>query len=127
MKHSRLIAFAGAAIIASASPLLAGTSAASASAVPAVTTTAGSCDFTWDIYEGRNSDGAYVEIYLVTDPCNIGVEAAIQAPSGSPASYGGDVHYAGYSSQTGYIPINSGNQHGIRYWNGDTWVYQFVD
>jgi hypothetical protein len=127
MKYSRLIAFAGAAIIASSSPLIAGASTASAAAVPAATTSTGSCSFNWDYYEGRNSNGAYMEVVLVTDPCNIGVEAAIQAPSGTPASYGGDVHYAGDETTTGYIPINSGNNHGIRWWNGSTWVYQFVD
>ena len=130
MKYRKLIAFAGAAIIASSTPLLAGASAASAAAAPATTsidiTVPGNCGHI-TIAEDRDSSGAYVDAHVVSNPCGYGIEGAIQGPSGTPASYGGDVHAAGSDSVTGHIPINSGNHHGIRYWANNQWNYQFID
>jgi hypothetical protein len=127
MNYGRLIALAGAAIIASVSPLLAGTSAASAAAAPGTTVTVGSCTLTVTIHEDRNSNGAYVDAHVDADSCYIGVEGAIMGPSGTPVSFGGDVHYAGDDSVTGYIPINSGNHHGFRFWYDNMWNYEWID
>jgi len=68
MKHARLIAAAGAAIIASASPLLVGVPAASAAVVASGTTTlSNGCSFSWTLAEDRDSGGAYVDVHLVSD------------------------------------------------------------
>jgi hypothetical protein len=123
MKHARLIAAAGAAIIASASPLLVGVPAASAAVVASGTTTlSNGCSFSWTLAEDRDSGGAYVDVHLVSDACNIGVEAVIEGPSGSPVSTGGDIHNARQDSVTGDIPVNSGNFHGFRDWYDNQWL-----
>jgi hypothetical protein len=127
MKYRRLITFAGAAIIASSSPLLIGASAASAAAVPTVTITVGNCTASGNISENRDSNGAYVDMHLTSDPCSIGVEGAICSPDYTTCSFGGDVHHAGEDSVTGYIPINSGNHHGLRYWANNMWNYSWHD
>lgn len=129
MKYGRLIAFAGAVIVASPSPLLAGASAASAAAVPATTVTVGDCvlNLSVTVYEERDSNGSYVRAYVSCDPLGIGVEGAIEGPGGTPQSFGGDVHSAGQDSVTGHIPINSRNHHGYRYWFNNKWNYNWVD
>lgn len=101
--------------------------AAAATASPAVTISAGDCTFTVTVNEDRDSSGAYVDAHVVTDTCGIGIEGAIKAPAGTPASYGGDVHNAGQDSVTGHIPINSGNHHGFRAWYNNTWNYFWRD
>src|ERR1700735_4047514 len=131
MKPGRLIAFVGAAIVASSLVPLAGASAASAAVVPAASgfnipfDVGQGCEGLATIYEDRDSSGAYVDAYLDSDPCGVGVEGAIEAPSGTPACYGGDIHNAGEDSVTCHIPINSGNNHGIRWWDGTQWQYNW--
>jgi hypothetical protein len=127
MKHHRSIVFAGAAIIASSSPLLAGASAASAAAAPAVTITAGKCTVTAQVSEDHDSHGAFVDMLLKKNTCGVGVEGAITGPSGKPASYGGDIHQVGKHSVTGHIPINGGNHHGFRFFANNTWHYAWRD
>jgi hypothetical protein len=127
MKYGRLIAVAGAAIIASASPLLIGTPAASAATIFSGTTTlSNGCSFSWTLAEDHDSNGAYVDVHLTSDACGIGVEAAIRGPEGAPI-YGGDVHNREHDSVTGRIPVNSGNHHGFRDFFENTWFPVWVD
>ena len=128
MKHRKLIAFAGAAIIASSTPLIAGAPAAFAAAVPAATSipfriTVDSCAATGTLSEDRDSNGAFVDVHVNSNPCGIGIEAGIEGPTGTPICWGGDVHQAG-DSKTCHIPVNSGNHHGLRYWDVDinNWI-----
>ena len=123
MKHRKLIAFAGAAILASSTALLTGAPSAFAAAdagapIPFSFSVPGACTVTGTLSEDRDSSGAYVVVHLVSDLCGIGVEAGIQGPGGTPAPcWGGDVHQNGDNSMTCHIPVNSGNQHGYRNWN----------
>jgi hypothetical protein len=135
MKHRKLIAFAGAAIIASSTPLIAGAPAAFAAAVPATTpipfsiTVPGACTATGTLSEDRDSNGAFVDVHVASDPCGIGIEAGIEGPTGTPICWGGDVHQAGEDSKTCHIPVNSGNHHGLRNWNINinNWVPWWFD
>jgi hypothetical protein len=130
MKHLKLIAVAGAAIIASSAPLLAGAPTAFAAAAPAATgieiEVPGNCGHV-TISEDRDSSGAYVDAHVDSNPCGYGIEGAICSPDFTNCSYGGDVHVAGEDSVTGHIPINSGNHHGIRYWAGNQWNPEWLD
>jgi hypothetical protein len=132
MRSGKLIVTVAAAIVASSSALLAGASASSAATAPAVTSpavTISACGSTLTvvIIEGRDSSGAYVDAYVTADPSDIGVEGAIEGPEGTPYSYGGDVHIIGDQSITGFIPVNSGNNHGYRYWCDNEWNYYWAD
>lgn len=131
MKSRMLIAIAGAAIIASATAL-AGTSAASA-AVPAFPSfnipfdVGGGCEGLATITEYSDSSHADVEAFLNSDPCNIGAEGAICSSAYTTCSYGGDIRFAEEISTTGLIPASSGNHHGIRWWTGTQWQYNWHD
>lgn len=133
MRPGRLIAFVGVAIVASSSAPLAGASAASAAAVPTVSgfnipfDVGHGCEGLATIYEHQDSGSAYVDAVLDSDPCHVGVEGIIEGPTGTPFSNGGDIQNAGYVSGTGSIPINSGNHHGIRWWDGSEWQYNWYD
>jgi hypothetical protein len=106
MEHGSLIAFPGAVIIASSSPLLAGASAASAAAdtepgsLVTIPTTAG-CAIKAHLAEARDSSGAYVALFVDGNPCNYGIEAGITGPGFTPSSWGADVRNPGSASVTG--------------------------
>ena len=124
MKHRKLIAFTGAAIIASSMSLLAGAPAAFAAADPAVTsftfsiTVPSECTANVTLYEKRDSNGAFVDVHLNSDPCGMGIEGGIAGPGFTPVCWGGDVHNMGDNSGTCHMPVNSGNHHGLRAWDG---------
>lgn len=101
--------------------------AAPAASPAAVTISADGCTFTVTVNEDRDSSGAYVDAHVDSDSCGIGIEGAIKAAAGTPASYGGDVHNAGQDSVTGHIPINSSNHHGFRAWYNNMWNYFWRD
>ena len=67
------------------------------------------------------------KVQIVANPCSFGVEAIIEAPSGTPVSFGPDVRLPGAVSVTGGITVNSGNHHGLRYWDGQKWEYDWHD
>jgi len=132
MRHRTLIALAGAAIIASSTPLLAAAPAASAAAAPAdvsfsITVQDGTCSYDVSVFEDHDSSGAFVDAFLDTDPCGVGTEGAICNHDYTLCSYGGDVHMMGKDSDTGHIPASSGNHHGIRYWLNNQWNPRFGD
>jgi len=133
MKPGRLIVFVGAAIVASSSAPLAGVSVASAAAAPTVSgfnipfDVGHGCEGLATISEDRDPNGAYVIASLDSDPCHVGVEGIIEGPTG-PFSNGGDIKNAGGNvSVTGDIPINSSNCHGIRWWTGSQWQYNWYE
>jgi hypothetical protein len=132
MKAGRLIATAGAAILVSASAPLVGAAVAAAAATPAVSVNipfdvGAGCEGLVIMTEGSNSSGAYVDAYLNSDPCDVGVEGAICNSDYTDCSYGGDIHLIDKTSRTGSIPINSSNHHGIRWWTGSAWQYNWAD
>ncbi len=136
MKHGRLIALAGAAIVASSSSplLLAGAPAASAATAPAATSPipvtvplTGGCTFKVKVSEDHDSSGAFVDVLVVSNPCRVGIEAAIESFDGTSFSYGADVTNPGVESVTGPIPVNSSNSHGFRYWFNGHWFPYWVD
>jgi|SRR4051794_7433102 hypothetical protein len=126
MKPGRLIASVGMAIVASSSALLAGAPAASADTGTDVTFSVANCTYHVTVYEDRDENGARVDLYI-HNSCGAGFEGGIKGPDGTPHSYGGDVKNAGDQSITGYIPTNSGNHHGFRYWYNSQWNYHWVD
>jgi hypothetical protein len=135
MRHGRLVTFAGAAIVASLSVSLAGTSVAYAATVPAspvfnIPFNVGSgCEGLAAIFEDSDVYGAFVAAALDSDPCGVGVEGVIAASDYNPLSNGGDIHTVGPYSDTGTIPISSANHHGIRWWDSSTgeWRYNWKD
>jgi anaerobic selenocysteine-containing dehydrogenase len=139
MKAGRLIALAGAAIVAASSPLVAGASAASAAAVPKDLTynqtfaSGTGCQGVAEVNEEHAINGAYVWAVMSSDPCGYTIEAVIEGPSKSPFSAGNPVSEIGVDTITGYIPINSGNHHGIRWeptsctGSGSCWTYDWHD
>lgn len=125
MKLGRLSTFTGIAIVVSSSMLFVGASVATAAVVPAntdieVTISVPGCA-NGTIDEDRDSNGAFVDLLLASDTCGIGFEAGIKGPNGTPICWGGDVKHAGDHSVTCHIPINSGNDHGFRYWLNNQW------
>lgn len=134
MRNVKLIIFAAGTALAASSALLAPAPAAQAAAAraaasgsPGSVTSANDCTPNVTIFEGRDSSGAYVILSVISDPCGWGLEAAIEGPDGTPSSFGGDVHQGGTESITGPIPVNSGNNHGYRYWQNSKWNYNWVD
>jgi hypothetical protein len=133
MKAGRLIAFVGAAIVASSSAPLAGASVASAATVPAVPSynipfdVGGGCEGLATINDYDAGNQAFVDAFLDSDPCHVGVEGCIATPGYTTLSCGADIHNEGDNSTTGFITPNSGNHHGIRWWNTDHWQYNWHD
>lgn len=131
MKY-RLIAFAGAAIVAASSPLVAAGSPASAASQYSITFASGTgCQGVVVISEDREPGGAYVLAEPTSDPCGITIEAIIEGPDKTPFSAGNPINKVTEASITGDIPINSGNHHGIR-WESNSclsscWNYNWVD
>lgn len=134
MKSGRLMAFIGAAILVSSSAPFAEASAASAgAAVPAVPTfnipfdVGGGCEGLATIYEYSSAGDANVVARLQSDPCSVGVEAVIAGTDYAPLSNGNDIYNTEEYSYTGDIPASSANHHGIRWWDGSQWRYNWAD
>jgi hypothetical protein len=139
MKPGRLIALVGATIVAASLPLVAAGSAASSASVPNGLTydqtfaSGTGCQGTAEVNEESDSHGASVSAVITSDPCNFTIEAVIEGPSKTPFSAGNPVSEVGDDTITGYIPINSGNHHGIRWepnectGNGPCWKYDWHD
>lgn len=85
------------------------------------------CEGLATITEGHDSNGAYVEAVLASDPCSIDVRAVICVPDLSSCKVGNVINMEGETSKTDDIAASSGNHHGIAWWTGTTWQINLHD